>query len=51
VRHHGTVVAALGVSGPTSRLAADLRSTGTLVAAHAKALSNRLDHHHQEGAA
>lgn len=51
VRHHGTVVAALGVSGPTSRLAADLRSTGTLVAAHAKVLSARLDHHHQEGAA
>ena len=51
VRLGGTVVAALGISGPTSRLAADLRSTGTLVAAHAKALSNRLDHHHQEGAA
>ena len=51
VRHHGTVVGALGISGPTSRLAADLRSTGTLVAAHAKALSNRLDHDHQEGAA
>ena len=51
VRLGGTVVAALGISGPTSRLAGDLRSTGTLVAAHAKALSNRLDHHHQEGAA
>src|SRR5690349_1387765 len=34
VRRHGAVVAALGISGPTSRLAADLRSTGALVAAH-----------------
>lgn len=51
VRRHGQVVAALGISGPTSRLAADLRSTGALVAAHARALSARLDHHPQEGAA
>lgn len=51
VRRHGAVVAALGVSGPTSRLAADLRSTGALVAAHARALSVRLDSHPQEGAA
>ncbi|WP_392542881.1 IclR family transcriptional regulator [Oryzobacter telluris] len=51
VRHHGAVVAALGISGPTSRLAEDLRSTGALVAAHARALSARLDHHPQEGAA
>jgi IclR family transcriptional regulator, acetate operon repressor len=51
VRRHGAVVAALGISGPTSRLAADLRSTGTLVAAHARVLSARLDHHPEEGAA
>lgn len=51
VRRNGAVVAALGISGPTSRLAVDLRSTGTLVAAHARALSTRLDHHPQEGAA
>ena len=51
VSHAGVVVAALGVSGPTSRLATDLRSTGTLVSAHARALSARLDHHPQEGTA
>jgi DNA-binding IclR family transcriptional regulator len=51
VRQHGAVVAALGISGPTSRLAGDLRSTGAMVAAHARALSARLDHQPQEGAA
>ncbi|HMM94160.1 MAG: IclR family transcriptional regulator [Micrococcales bacterium] len=50
VRSHGTVVAALGISGPTSRLADGLAATGALVATHAAALSARLDHPH-EGAA
>ncbi|MBM6405185.1 IclR family transcriptional regulator [Phycicoccus sp. CSK15P-2] len=51
VRHRGTVVAALGVSGPTFRLADDARTTGALVAAHARAVSARLDHHPEKGAA
>jgi IclR family transcriptional regulator, acetate operon repressor len=51
VRSHGRVVAALGISGPTSRLAGSLESTGSVVVAHARALSTRLDHHPQEGAA
>jgi len=51
VRAHGRVVAALGISGPTSRLAGDLASTGTLVATHAAALSTRLDQHRHLGAA
>ncbi|WP_051750735.1 IclR family transcriptional regulator [Phycicoccus jejuensis] len=51
VRHRGSVVAALGISGPTSRLVGDLASTGALVATHAAALSARLEHHPHEGAA
>ena len=51
VRSHGVVVAALGISGPTSRLAGDLASTGALVAASAAALSTRLEQHPHEGAA
>lgn len=51
VRRRGAVIAALGISGPTSRIAADLRATGTVVAAHARAVSARLDEHPQEGAA
>ena len=50
LRRRGAVVAALGISGPTSRLEATLEQTGVLVAAHARALSARLDHP-QEGAA
>ncbi len=51
VRRRGTVVAALGISGPTSRLSAELASTGALVASHAAALSARLEDHPHEGAA
>lgn len=51
VRRRGAVVAALGISGPTSRLADDLASTGALVASHAAALTARLEHHPTEGAA
>ena len=51
VRTRGVVVAALGISGPTSRLADALASTGSLVATHAAALSARLEDHPQEGAA
>ncbi len=51
VRARGVVVAALGISGPTSRLADVLTSTGSLVATHAAALSARLEDHPQEGAA
>lgn len=36
------VVAALGLSGPTSRLAPSIPATGAVVAAHARALSTRL---------
>lgn len=50
VRRRGAVVAALGISAPTSRLAAALDETGALVSRHARALSDRLDHI-QEGAA
>ncbi len=50
VRRQGSVVAALGVSGPTSRLAGELDEVGALVSEHAQALSTRLDHP-QEGAA
>ncbi|NHA66944.1 IclR family transcriptional regulator [Phycicoccus flavus] len=51
VRRRGTVVAALGISGPTFRLADEARATGALVAAHARAVSARLDHHPEKGAA
>lgn len=51
VRMRGVVVAALGVSGPTSRLADGLEATGALVATHAAAVSARLEDHPQEGAA
>ncbi len=51
VRHRGVVVAALGISGPTFRLAEDARTVGELVAAHARTISARLDHHPQKGAA
>ncbi len=51
VRRHGTVVAALGISGPPSRLHDGLASTGALVASHAAALSARLEDHPHEGAA
>lgn len=50
VHRRGVVVAALGISAPTSRLAEALDETGALVAQHARALSDRLDHI-QEGAA
>jgi IclR family transcriptional regulator, acetate operon repressor len=50
VRRRGVVVAALGVSAPTSRLAGMLDETGALVARHARTLSDRLDHP-EEGAA
>ncbi len=46
----GKVVAALGVSGPTSRIAATISTTGTVVAAHARALSTRLRRHGFGGA-
>lgn len=42
VRVDGEVVAALGLSGPTSRLAPTISTTGAVVAAHARALSTRL---------
>ncbi len=51
IRHRGAVVAALGVSGPSFRLADEARTTGALVAAHARAVSARLDHQLQRGAA
>ncbi len=51
VRSRGAVVAALGISGPTSRLVDALASTGDLVASHAAAVSARLENHHHEGAA
>ena len=51
VRARGRVVAALGISGPTSRLAGSLEATGTLVATHAAALSARLENHRHLGAA
>lgn len=51
VRTRGVVVAALGISGPTSRLSDQISSTGALVASHAAALSARLENHPQEGAA
>ncbi len=51
VRRQGAVVAALGVSGPSFRLADEARTTGALVAAHARAVSARLDHQLQRGAA
>ncbi|GGL31035.1 IclR family transcriptional regulator [Phycicoccus endophyticus] len=51
VRRHGTVIAALGVSGPTFRLAEDARATAAVVAAHARAVSARLDHQPHRGAA
>lgn len=38
----GGVVAALGLSGPTSRIATTISTTGSVVAAHARALSTRL---------
>ncbi|MBK9476624.1 MAG: IclR family transcriptional regulator [Tetrasphaera sp.] len=44
VTRDGVVVAALGLSGPTSRLADSLQATGAVVAAHARALSTRLAH-------
>ena len=47
---HGRVVAALGLSGPTSRLA-DLPTTGAHVVAQADALSTRLGPHRKKGAA
>ena len=50
VRSHGRVVAALGLSGPTSRLA-DLPTTGAHVVAQADALSARLGPHRKKGAA
>jgi IclR family acetate operon transcriptional repressor len=50
VTRQGAVVAALGISAPTSRLAGSLDDTGSLVSQHARALSERLDHP-QEGAA
>ena len=55
VQLDGIVVAALGLSGPTSRLADNLQATGAVVAAHARALSQRLalshGHNRKEGAA
>lgn len=47
----GTVVAALGISGPTSRLVDDIDATGRVVAAQAAALSTRLGPTRNEGAA
>ncbi|HEX2705275.1 MAG TPA: IclR family transcriptional regulator [Candidatus Lustribacter sp.] len=47
----GAIVAALGVSGPSSRLAADLPGTGHTVVAHALALSTQLGRTRKEGAA
>ncbi|MBP6997075.1 MAG: IclR family transcriptional regulator [Phycicoccus sp.] len=38
----GVIVAAIGLSGPTSRLADQISTTGAVVAAHARALSTRL---------
>ena len=51
VSRDGIVIAALGLSGPTSRLADHLQATGAVVAAHARALSARLSMHDKEGAA
>lgn len=42
VRVDGRVVAALGLSGPTSRLGPTISTTGAVVAAHARALSTKL---------
>lgn len=51
VTKDGAVVAALGLSGPTSRLTDNLSATGAVVAAHARALSQRLSTPPKEGAA
>jgi IclR family acetate operon transcriptional repressor len=47
----GEVIAALGLSGPTSRLADHLTTTGRVVARHARTLSNQLGRQRKEGAA
>lgn len=51
VRSGGTVVAAIGLSGPTSRLATAIESTAKTVVAAATTLSARIGHSHTEGAA
>lgn len=51
VRVDDTVVAALGLSGPTSRLSATIESTAEDVIAAATALTARLGRTHTEGAA
>ncbi|HQH06647.1 MAG TPA: IclR family transcriptional regulator [Phycicoccus sp.] len=48
---HGDIVAAIGLSGPTSRLTENLAATGQVVARHARALSRTLGRHRKEGAA
>lgn len=47
----GVVAAALGVSGPTARLAPQLAATGRIVSHQARALSALLGHDRKEGAA
>lgn len=51
VRSGGTVVAALGLSGPTSRLATTIESTAQAVEDAAATLSAHLGRSHTEGAA
>lgn len=51
VHVEGTVIAALGVSGPTARLGTQLAATGRTVSHQAQALSRLLDHDRKEGAA
>lgn len=51
VRRQGRLVAALGLSGPTTRLADRLEELGPQVRRHADALSASLTLHHQRGAA
>lgn len=47
----GLVIAALGISGPSARLAADHARTGRIVITHANALSDKLSRDRKEGAA
>lgn len=51
VRSGGTVVAALGLSGPTSRLATTIESTAQTVVAAATTLTAHFGRSHTEGAA
>lgn len=48
---NGEAIAALGLSGPTSRMGDSLTATASLVSTHARTLSLRLSRVHKEGAA